>query len=172
MMRILRALAPAWPIWAAIASAAMLAIAHAFESYGHLAPCELCLKQRDVYWAALVVGFLGWRLDLALPGRRIGAAFSALVALIFLYQVGLASYHAGVEWKLWPGPQTCSGQGKADAKALADLLNGAQIRGPSCDKAAWRMAGLSMAGWNALVALGLTLVSVAATVIQWRKPRP
>jgi disulfide bond formation protein DsbB len=158
-----------WPLWAAIASAAMLAIAHAFETFGHLAPCQLCLRQREVYWAALFIGFLGWRLELALPGRRLGLIFSGLLALVFLYQTGLAGYHAGVEWKWWPGPQSCSGTGKASASDLAALLNGAKIRGPSCEDAAWRMLGLSMAGWNCLAALGLAAISALAALN--REPR-
>ena len=36
-----------WPFFALLASAAMLAVAHGFETFGHLAPCHLCLKQRE-----------------------------------------------------------------------------------------------------------------------------
>jgi disulfide bond formation protein DsbB len=161
-----------WPLWAAIAAAAMLAIAHAAESFGHLPPCQLCLRQREVYWVALWVGVLGWRLELALPHRRFGAVFCGALALIFLYQAGLAGYHAGVEWKWWPGPQSCSGQGKASAQDLAALLNGAQIKGPSCEVAAWRGLGLSMAGWNALAALGLAVLSAASCAVAWAARPP
>jgi len=35
-----------WPWVALLGSVAMLAIAHAFETFGRLAPCELCLKER------------------------------------------------------------------------------------------------------------------------------
>ena len=38
-----------------LASAAMLATAHAFQTFGHLAPCTLCLKQREVYWVVLTI---------------------------------------------------------------------------------------------------------------------
>jgi disulfide bond formation protein DsbB len=158
-----------WPLIAALAAAAMLGVAHAAETFGHLAPCELCLKQREVYWAALWVGLLGWRLDLLLPGRRWAAIFSGVLALIFLFQVGLAGYHAGVEWKWWPGPQSCTGQGKASVQALTALLSGAKIRGPSCDVAAWRGLGLSMAGWNALAAAGLVVLSLVACMNGWRR---
>src|SRR5215469_13662187 len=51
-----------WPLAAACASAAMLAAAHAFETFGHLAPCHLCFYQRDVYWWALAVGVVGFAL--------------------------------------------------------------------------------------------------------------
>ena len=59
------ALARHWPWVALLASAALLGIAHAFETFGHLAPCELCLKQRELYW--LAAGIAG----LELIGRAI-----------------------------------------------------------------------------------------------------
>jgi len=52
MAVVLRNIFDRWPLCALIASAAMLAIAHAFETFGKLAPCTLCLKQREVYWVA------------------------------------------------------------------------------------------------------------------------
>ena len=33
----------------------MLATAHAFERFAYLAPCQLCLRQREVYWAAVAM---------------------------------------------------------------------------------------------------------------------
>jgi disulfide bond formation protein DsbB len=75
------------------------------------------------------------------------------VALAFLANAGLGVYHAGVEWKFWPGPDTC-----ATAQALptnaADLLSGlAETRVVRCDEAAWTLFGLSLAGWNVLASL-------------------
>ena len=48
MDRFMNTLLRQWPAAAFLASAAMLAIAHAFETFGGLAPCTLCLQQRDV----------------------------------------------------------------------------------------------------------------------------
>lgn len=151
-----------WLFLAALASAAMLAVAHAFQTFGGLVPCELCLRQREVYWTALTLALVSlvvgrfWR---AARARRIACA---LLALIFLFGAGLAAYHAGVEWKWWPGPTTCTGGGAVSADAMADLLGGKKIRGPSCDKAAWVFLGLSMAGWNALASLALCVISLRA----------
>ncbi len=152
-----------WPLAAALASAAMLAVAHAFQTFGGLAPCALCYRQREVYWVALAVGLagvVGARLGRRAAVRRLACA---LLALIFLFGAGLAAYHAGVEWKWWPGPTTCTGgAGGVDAGAMADLLAGKSIRPPSCDQAAWVWLGLSMAGWNSLASLGLSALSLAA----------
>jgi disulfide bond formation protein DsbB len=159
----MRALLRHWPWAALIASAAALAIAHGFQTFGHLAPCELCLKQREVYWMALALAALGiaagytaWRV------RGVRVACIAL-AVIFAWGAVLAGYHAGVEWKWWPGPATCSGGATSVSGAdLAALLHGAKLSMPQCDKPAWVFLGLSMAGWNFLASLVLAILSVLA----------
>jgi len=164
-MPVVRPLLARWPFVALMASAAMLAAAHAFESFGHLAPCTLCLKQREAYWIALAVAAVGiageftpWRER----SRRIAAA---LLALAFLYGAGMAVYHAGAEWKWWPGPAACSGgAGGVSTGDLEAILKGDKITMPACDKAAWVFLGLSMAGWNALISAALAGFSMAAAL--------
>jgi disulfide bond formation protein DsbB len=50
------------------------------------------------------------------------------------------------------------------AADLGAFLKGAKYAAPRCDEAAWRMLGLSLAGWNVLVSLGLTAFSLAAAL--------
>jgi disulfide bond formation protein DsbB len=151
-----------WPLAAACASAVMLAIAHGFERFGGLAPCTLCYYQRDVYWAALAAGMVGFAL-MYVRQPWLGRAADVILALVFLTGAGIAAYHSGAEWKWWPGPTTCSGgAGHVDAAGLNAFLNGAKFSAPRCDEAAWRMLGLSMAGWNVLASLGLGGLSLAA----------
>ena len=152
-----------WPVWALLASAALLAIAHAFQTFGGLAPCTLCLQQRDVYWTAIAVAAVAL-VAARTPARRLLVpALAVLLALVFAVGAAIAARHAGAEWKWWPGPATCSGAGGAvNAAALADLLHGAKVAAPRCDEAAWRWLGLSMAGWNFLISLGLAGLSALA----------
>jgi disulfide bond formation protein DsbB len=152
-----------WPLSAACAAAAMLATAHGFEHFGGLAPCTLCFYQRDVYWIALSVGLVGFALTYARVAW-LGPAADAILALVFLAGAGIAAYHAGAEWKWWPGPTTCSGGGTVGADAMKAFLAGAKLSAPRCDEAAWRMLGLSMAGWNVLISLGLVVLSLAAAL--------
>jgi len=154
-----------WPWVALLASAGLLAIAHAFESFGHLNPCELCLKQRDLYWIAMGIAAV------ELIGRAVrrfpdpARLVAILLAAVFLAETALAVYHAGVEWKFWPGPASCSGGAtRVDPAELERLLSGAKMGIPQCDKPAWVFAGLSMAGWNAIAAAALTLGSVWAAL--------
>ena len=85
------------------------------------------------------------------------------MAAIFLLEAGLAAYHAGVEWKWWPGPNACTGSHKqVSLSQMSAFASGAKIVMVQCDVAAWRLLGLSMAGWNALCALALALATIVA----------
>ena len=159
----LRILAKRWPLIAALVSAAMLIAAHGFQLAGYT-PCDLCLRQRQVYWVALAVALIGVGLQVSRPviGRwPVKLAIGAL-ALIFLFGAGLAGWHAGIEWKLWPGP-ACGGSdgGPVTLESMDAALNG-RTRLVLCDEAAWRLLGVSMAGYNAVISLGLAVLSALA----------
>ena len=161
MHTLIRSVVRHWLVLALAASAGMLAIAHGFETFGHLPPCTLCLRQREVYWVALVLAGSGIIVSHVPRLERFTRLFGGLLAVVFLVGAAVATYHAGAEWKWWPGPTTCSGVGGGvSAAALADLLHGAKVAAPRCDKAAWVMWGLSMAGWNVLISLKLAVWSV------------
>ncbi|HEY9234537.1 MULTISPECIES: disulfide bond formation protein B [Phenylobacterium] len=159
-----------WRLTALVVSLLMLAIAHGFETIGGLAPCALCLRAREVYWVAAGVALAGMFVVRMRGGDRWRAPIDALLALIFAAGLALAVYHAGVEWKWWPGPTACAGGGgTVSTGAMTDLLGGAKIKPPACDKAAWVFLGLSMAGWNAIASLGLTVLSLLAVGHERRK---
>lgn len=148
-----------WPAAALIASAAMLAAAHAFQAAGYQ-PCALCLTQREVYWTAIGVAVV------ALIAERVRPSLNwlgnALLGLVFLAGMGVAIYHAGAEWKFWPGPATCTAaMGAFDGKSILDALD-KPMRAPSCTDAAWRLFGVSMAGYNAAISFALAGLSFMA----------
>ncbi len=150
----------------ALASAALLAGAHAFERIGGLAPCALCLDQREAHWAGLGVALAGLALGLVFKARRVAAAAAGACALVYLVSAALAFYHTGVEHKFWPGPATCSGNGPAivDPADLGAVLDGAAPV-VSCTDAAWTLFGVSMAGYNLIVSAALfALCAIAAAL--------
>ncbi len=131
-----------------LATAVILA-ALGFEYLGGYAPCPLCLLQRYAYYAGIPLLFIAMALTSEMP--RVAAFIFLFVALAFLANAGLGVYHAGVEWKFWPGPVTCSTAQPLPTNA-SDLLGSlATTHVPRCDEAVWAFAGLSMAGWNAIV---------------------
>ncbi|KAJ56856.1 dihydroneopterin aldolase [Actibacterium mucosum KCTC 23349] len=141
---------------AAGGSAALLLGAFAFQHLGGLAPCKLCLWQRWPHAAAIVIG---------VAALAFGARFLAVLGgLAALATAGIGIYHTGVEHKWWQGPTSCSGGGN-DLGALSggDLLNfDSAVNVVMCDEVVWSLAGLSMASWNAIVALVLAGMWFAA----------
>ena len=157
-----RLILPSWPWIALAASALMLGAAHYFERVEGLAPCLLCLKQREAYWVAgtfslvaIVAGFTPWR-------RPLVRLLCAAMALAFLYGMGLAIYHAGAEMKWWPGPQACASVRSGGAADIQAMLAGVRSKAPSCEDPVWWFLGLTMAGWNVIISLKLALWSAAA----------
>ena len=83
----------------------------------------------------------------------------AALAVIFLGNAILAAYHAGVEWKFWPGPTDCTGDFVKPA-SMEDFRKQLQnIRVVRCDEVSLRILGLSLAGWNFLVSAGLAMLA-------------
>jgi len=144
---------------AILGSAGILAGAFAFQHIGGLAPCQLCLWQRWPHAVAVLIGLValatGWR----------GLAW--IGALAALTTAGVGAFHVGVEQGWWEGLASCSAGSIAGISA-ADLLNPAvDVAAPvRCDAIAWAMFGISMAGWNVILSLGLAGLWTAAAV--WR----
>src|SRR6185312_3226918 len=85
-----------------LASAGVLGTALLSQYWGGLAPCELCLKERWSWDAALLVAVLAF----LVPTRwRLAAA---VLALVFVAGAALAFYHVGVERHWFPGPSSCT----------------------------------------------------------------
>src|SRR5262245_25126182 len=81
-----------------------------FFQYGlGLKPCPLCLEQRYPYYFAIPLAVLVILGDSVGSKRKVLLAALVAIAAGMLWNAGLGAYHAGVEWKLWAGPQECSG---------------------------------------------------------------
>lgn len=164
---LIRACLRQWLVVALLSAALMLGIAHAFETFGGMAPCHLCLEQRTVYWAAMAIAAVGIALRFTPLGRRADRVFAGALTVTFLVGMGIAIQHAGGEWGFWKLPATCLAGNTSAAGIEADIqamLSGAKMKVPSCDKPAWVFLGLSMAGWNALASLKLAAYSAAAAL--------
>ncbi len=138
------------------AAAAVLGAALFFQYVLGYNPCELCYWQRGPYYAALALF-----LPPLLFGRRAIAPVLAVAALLFFTDAAIAGYHVGVEQGWWAGPATCSANGLPSdpAAALDQILAAPVVR---CSEVQWAFLGLSMAGWNMLIALALGAFSAFA----------
>ena len=152
-------------------AAATLAGAWMFQFGFGIQPCPLCLEQRYAYYIAVP---LAW---LLVAGASFGASRKVLVAgfvviaAFMLWNAGLGAYHAGVEWKFWPGPQDCAGGDVSDLGTAGGLLKKLEsIRVVRCDEIAWSFLGISLAGYNFLISLALAAIALLGVRAAWRMP--
>ncbi len=146
--------------WAALlaggVSAILLLGALAFQYAGGLSPCEMCIWQRWPHGAAILLGLGGGLLILSGAVPRNVASTIAVLAIVALAVSGaIGIFHAGVEWKLWAGPTACTGTGYVPGQDFSSF----QI--VRCDEAQWRLLGISLAGYNALISLAAAAAGVS-----------
>jgi disulfide bond formation protein DsbB len=145
-----------------LACFSLIAGAWYFELVQHLRPCKLCLEQRAPHYAAIGLALAG--LLLARSSRLQWLVLIGL-ALLMAWSTGLGVYHAGVEWGWFVGPNDCGGAAAPAAAGVQDFMKQLQTtRIVSCTEAAWRLLGLSLAGWNALASAGLFLAAAFGLV--------
>ena len=121
-------------------------------------PCPLCYEQRIAFYVSVPLAAL------LLLGAGYGASRKvlllgfAVIALVMLWNTGLAAYHAGVEWKFWQGPIDCSGPIRplGEGSLLSRLKDVRLVR---CDEAPWRLFGISLPGYDVLISLFLAAVA-------------
>ncbi len=157
----------------ALASAALLGTALYFQYFENLPPCELCIYQRIPYIAAIPLALIGSVFFARRPSTA--GVFAILLAVAcgagFLAGAGVAAFHVGVEQGWWQGTESCVGADLGDltlAEMRDAILNAPAVR---CDEIQWSLLGISMAGWNFLVSLGL-VAGTAIAVRQWLRAKP
>ena len=129
----------------------ILGAAFFFEYVRGLEPCELCLWQRIPYYIVLLISFV----SLFSFAERVYYWVLVLSAGLFFVGAGLAGYHFGIELGFWQGFTQCSGGG-ALATTPQELMRQLQTAQPlDCSSPQWKLFGLSLAGYNMLISLGL-----------------
>jgi disulfide bond formation protein DsbB len=144
--------------------AALLAGALGSQYIGGLYPCEMCHWQRWGHYAA--VAFVA--VSFAFRGQPSRGRLFVWLALGGILASGLiGTYHAGVEADVFEGFTQCTApsSGGSAADILADIMATPLIR---CDQVQWSFAGISMAGWNAILSIGFGLVILWLLI---KKPR-
>jgi disulfide bond formation protein DsbB len=137
---------------ALIIPGALMAGALGSQYIGGLLPCEMCIWQRWPHYTAIGLAGLGF----IVPQQR-GLIWLAALAILISGVTGI--FHAGVEYKWWEGLTRCSqlpGSG-GSGDIIADIMKTPLVR---CDEAQWRLFGISLAGYNAIISIsGAVLIS-------------
>ncbi|MGN6269372.1 MAG: disulfide bond formation protein B [Sphingomonas sp.] len=141
--------------------AALLAGAWGSQLIGGLVPCEMCHWQRWPHYAAVVITALAF----VVPGasNRRGLVWLAALAIAISGAIGV--YHAGTEYHWWAGMTACTSEIQAGG-STDDMLK-AIMAAPivRCDQPQWTLAGISLAGFNAIFSFA------GALVIAWLMTR-
>ena len=120
----------------------------------------MCLAQREWHWgivALALVSLIALRRD---PSSARWAGF--LIGLAFLGSFAMAAKHTAVELH-WI-PETCEFDGGVPTSFNAP--SGPVVR---CDTPQWNLFGLTMANYNALISLGMALLSGLLALAPERK---
>lgn len=145
--------------------AATVGSALGFEHIGGYIPCKLCLEQRTPYYVGIPLMAVAALSSTLKAPSLLTRGLLFIGGLLMVYGFGLGVYHSGVEWGWWAGPSDCGavvapvGGGGG---GILDSINTAIP--PSCDKAALRILGLSLAGWNAIASLLLAIIAFRGAV--------
>ena len=137
-------------IIALIVPAGLMLGALVSQYLGHLSPCEMCWWQRYPHIAAIIIAAIAF----FIPDRHARALIIAAAAGAILTSGLLGVYHAGVEWKWWEGPTACTAQPGIGADYFRQNLMASPVR---CDEAQWRLFGISLAGFNAVISIAAAL---------------
>ena len=125
-----------------------------------LYPCEIPHCQRWPHYFAVPLALAA----IALGNRRIGAVALALATVAILVSGFIGVFHAGVEYGWWDGVTTCATTAATGADALAGIMTAPVVR---CDQPQWTLAGISLAGFNAIFS-GLAALTILGLVTKAR----
>ncbi len=108
-----------------------------------LFPCEMCMWQRWPHMAALALGLIA----LLLRNQPVSRLLVALAALAIAVSGAIGLFHAGVEYHWWQGFTQCTSNAGSSGDFMKDIMSAPLVR---CDVAPWTLAGISLAGFNAI----------------------
>ena len=137
-----------------LVSSIMLISAFYLEYFHGALPCDLCITQRWFHGAiiaySLIIIFILNKTFISKNLLLLGGTILWLLSSI----AGL--YHFGIEMNFWTGPDGCSSNIDFSKDTLTYLLSKSPIK---CDEVMFKIFGLSLAGWNALVSFFVFLVT-------------
>ena len=151
---------------AGLYSLAMILGALFFQYVLGVLPCEMCHWQRWPHDGAILVGLGGALLYIThIIDRRTVALFAWIALLLIFATAMIGGWQALIEWKLVPGPASCTG----DRFILSANMN---LNGPvvRCDEAGWRLFGVSLAGYNFRCSSGVVILGALLLTRKIRLP--
>ena len=145
-------------------SSFMLLSAFYLEYFHGALPCDLCITQR--WFHAIIISYC--LLSIFILDEFLNAKTFLLIGLAFTWLASSIAglYHFGIEMNYWKGPDDCSSNIDFSKDALTFLLNKSPIK---CDEVMFKIIGLSLAGWNALLSFLMSLTIIFKTFQKGKK---
>jgi disulfide bond formation protein DsbB len=135
-----------------LASSLMLLSAFYLEYFQGALPCDLCITQRWFHGLIITYSLISF----FILEKFINVKIFILIVLSFTWLASAIAglYHFGIEMNFWLGPDDCSSNIDFSKDLLTYLLNKSPIK---CDEIMFKILGLSLAGWNALLSFLMSL---------------
>ncbi len=130
---------------------ALMAGALGSQYLGGLFPCEMCHWQRWPHYAAIALAALAF-----VAPANAQRALVWLAALAILTSGAIGAFHAGVEYKWWPGITPCASIPGGSGNVMTDIMTAPLV---SCNEPQWSLFGVSLAGFNALISVSAALLT-------------
>ena len=138
------------PVICLIASMLMLLSVYILEYIVGLIPCEMCLWQR---WPHIFSSIFCILSIIILSRYSNLLIFFAGIAYLVSSFIGI--WHSGYEIGILPGPNSCVNNNNSLQMNFDEILNQPVI---SCQDVLWSFLGISLAGWNAILSILLTIL--------------
>ncbi len=152
-----------WGLFFTAVSLAVIAAVY-ISQYGFgMHPCHLCLLQRIPFYISAV---LGVGLITFSGNQKIARILLSLLLVTFAAGTYLAVFHMGVEYKWWTYNSGCTGGSAFKAGASVEEMMAALKAAPTvrCDERVTFLFGMTMAFYNVLTSVGLTVLSGVALI--------
>ena len=124
---------------------------------GH-APCNLCLIERVPYVATIILTFF------VLILKKYEKITLLIIGLFFAFGLIVSFYHFGIEQGFFKESLVCdlgSGMGSSSAQ---ELLKELEIKKVSCKDITFRIFGLSLATFNTIISLAISVIVISARI--------
>lgn len=131
-----------------------------------LAPCILCIYQRFPYLFILIVAMSGSISIYKKMNQNISLYCLLLCTAALFIEAIIAFYHVGVEQHWWKSfLEGCTIDFSIVKASLLEQIQSAKA--VPCDEIPWQLFGISMAGYNVLLSLGLFVLCTLSLRFRW-----
>ena len=134
-------------------SSLMLLSAFYLEYFHNAFPCDLCITQR--WFHALIISYSLIAIFISKNSFLTNRLILIGLSITWIASSIAGLYHFGIEMNFWKGPDECSSAIDFSKDTLKYLLNKSPIK---CDEVMFKVFGLSLAGWNAIMSFAMFFV--------------